>query len=497
MRSQRRLVSPLSDVNLSPNTFIGGVATSVPDKSTLALRLNISESNISYFAIVGNNIEASVNVNYVLSSFSEFSGIRSYIDKGKCTALGIPPSGYFGVLDSVEVMEFPVATYHGGRISNGVYTINSKLKTLYIPNVVNYGQDRNNNNLFWDGNYSEVTVYAHASMETINGGAEEGDLVYAKTRQVTVIYIQDFTAPNAINNLSIGTKYATALQLNFIPPSSVNGIYFYEVYVNGVYKDSILGSGGYITGLTPGNTYIIKIKAIDIYYNKSQFSNSVSETTNTTEPYTVGNIISYYKFNDSLVDAMSGHNGVGTAITYAAGKSGNAASFNGSTSIVKIQNDAFGIFGTTNFSMSCFVKLNSMPSSLFNTIMAIQKSTSAGTVDKSIKISPDGSVSFYAYSGSPKNATSAIGKVTINTWVHLCGTYDGVTLRLYINGVLEASIACSSTYNEVTPTLVFSQRGGAVAVNGLIDGASIWNKALSQNEITEVYNKQNSGFEII
>ena len=71
-------------------------------------------------------------------------------------------------------------------------------------------------------------------MQTINSGGVEGDLaLFDSLGTNSVVYVTNFTPPNPVINLSAGTIYNTAVQLNFTPPTSVNGVDFYEVYLNG------------------------------------------------------------------------------------------------------------------------------------------------------------------------------------------------------------------------------------------------------------------------
>lgn len=46
------------------------------------------------------------------------------------------------------------------------------------------------------------------------------------------------------------------------------------------------------------------------------------------------NLISYYKLDSNSNDSVGTNNGTDTSVSYVAGKIGNAASFNGSTSTI-------------------------------------------------------------------------------------------------------------------------------------------------------------------
>ena len=79
--------------------------------------------------------------------------------------------------------------------------------------------------------------------------------------------------------------------------------------------------------------------------------------------------------------------------------------------------------------------------------------------------------------------------VPLGVWTHLAVTYDGTTLRLYVNGVLRSSTAASGGIAASTAPLriggntVFSVPGTEYFA-GLIDEVRIYNRALSAAEIT-------------
>lgn len=73
----------------------------------------------------------------------------------------------------------------------------------------------------------------------------------------------------------------------------------------------------------------------------------------------------------------------------------------------------------------------------------------------------------------------------VNTWSHLCGTYDGSTARLYVNGRLLAS--GSKLYTTGSNYLYIAvQSTLAQYFNGKIDDVRIYNSALSATQIREI-----------
>jgi hypothetical protein len=82
--------------------------------------------------------------------------------------------------------------------------------------------------------------------------------------------------------------------------------------------------------------------------------------------------------------------------------------------------------------------------------------------------------------------------VPLNTWTHVAMTYDGTNLILYFNGSPEASAALTPG-PTITTTQPVRIGGGAPAGQlqyrfaGLIDEATLYNRALSGTEIAAIY----------
>ena len=84
------------------------------------------------------------------------------------------------------------------------------------------------------------------------------------------------------------------------------------------------------------------------------------------------------------------------------------------------------------------------------------------------------------------------GAPTDNVWTHVVMVYDaGVTngTKLYENGVLIDSATLSrGTISDRTTALTIGGREGSYNFAGLIDDVRIYNRSLSQADITELYN---------
>ena len=88
--------------------------------------------------------------------------------------------------------------------------------------------------------------------------------------------------------------------------------------------------------------------------------------------------------------------------------------------------------------------------------------------------------------------------IPLNEFTHVAGTYDGTTMRLYVNGVLDSSATTTLGPLQITSTPLIigsSQRNGVEQTffQGLVDEVEIFNRALSADEILAIYNAGSSG----
>ena len=216
-----------------------------------------------------------------------------------------------------------------------------------------------------------------------------------------------------------------------------------------------------------------------------------NQTTTPGVAVTVSNIaptglVAAYAFNEgtgtTTADATgTGHTGtIAGAAWSTAGRNGNALSFDGVNDWVSVA-DANDLDLTTGMTIEAWVR----PTALSGWNTVVLKEATANML----------AYGLYANDSSPWPAvTVRIGTaepsvpgtapVALNTWTHLAATYDGATLRLFVNGVQVGSRA--HTGNITASTRVLGIGGNSVwgeYFNGLIDDVRIYNRALSAAEI--------------
>lgn len=122
-------------------------------------------------------------------------------------------------------------------------------------------------------------------------------------------------------------------------------------------------------------------------------------------------------------------------------------------------------------------------------ILGVQEAPNHATRDRELWIDGAGKFTFYIYDGAAKLAISTTS-AALNTPVHIVATSDGSNIRLYINGVLEATTAAGNAYTGyTTPEFVIGsgQTSGSSSIPGAgwQNYAIVYNKALSAEEVKD------------
>ncbi len=74
-------------------------------------------------------------------------------------------------------------------------------------------------------------------------------------------------------------------------------------------------------------------------------------------------------------------------------------------------------------------------------------------------------------------------------WYHIVGMYDGKNIKLYVNAVLKNTLTVEGSMNSFDTDLFFGiQPNLGVPTPGTIDNVRIYNRALHEKEILEIFN---------
>jgi chitodextrinase len=234
------------------------------------------------------------------------------------------------------------------------------------------------------------------------------------------------------------------------------------------------------TALTAGSTYSYRVRATDAAGNLSGYSPVSSATTLAAST----GLVAAYGFNEgsgTTVSDASGNGNNGTvsgAIWSSSGKYGSALTFNGSSAVVTIGNAA-SLQLTTAMTLEAWVDPTVVNSAWRD---VIYKGNDNYFLEGTSQVSsvPGAGGTF----GTADDLTLGTAALPVNTWTHLASTYDGATLRLYVNGVQVDSLA--QTGNIVTSANPLQIGGDSLYGQyfaGMIDEVRIYNVALTAAQI--------------
>jgi PKD repeat protein len=248
------------------------------------------------------------------------------------------------------------------------------------------------------------------------------------------------------------------------------------------------GDGSTSTAANPSHTY----QSAGVYSSQLTVSDGTSQASSSVMTITVAGttngLVAAYGFEEgsgSVVSDTSGNGNTGTvtgATWSTAGRYGNALVFNGTNSLVTV-NDSAVLDLSAGMTLEAWINPTILNSQQWMSVIYKPVTTSA-TVDYVLQGS---SRSSEVPSAGVSVSTSNVSGPTIlplNTWSHLAGTYDGTTMRLYVNGVQVASQAQTGTIAASTQPLTIGANWA-----GLIDEVRIYNRALGATEVQADMNK--------
>ncbi len=178
------------------------------------------------------------------------------------------------------------------------------------------------------------------------------------------------------------------------------------------------------------------------------------------------------------------------------GKIGQALEFDGTDDYVLIQDSTD--LEPAKITVSAWFRLDSFPNS-FPRIL--QKDSFDPNWDTGYFIFVDDTASdhvkFRVLHTPTDNATAeSTTSISPGTWYHAVGTYDEQNVKIFVNGIEEASTPHTATISYSTEGLYIGNRPSLTRDwDGLIDDVRIYNRVLSQDEIKRLY-KIGSTFKI-
>jgi len=110
----------------------------------------------------------------------------------------------------------------------------------------------------------------------------------------------------------------------------------------------------------------------------------------------------------------------------------------------------------------------------------VERYVTVGPEAAVIRRNSDGRLHFYVTVGGAFSHIYVSNVLTEGEWHHVAGTWDGVTQILYLDGVEVARLTPTGVLTSGTMVRLSSPDGEPL--NGMLDDARIYNRALSQDE---------------
>jgi len=214
-------------------------------------------------------------------------------------------------------------------------------------------------------------------------------------------------------------------------------------------------------------------------------SNQATDTVVAAPPT---GLVAAYGFDEGLGSTTADQSGNGnlatlTNATWAgigAGKFGNALSFNGINASLSVA-DSNSLDLTNGMTLEAWVKPNA--GSGYRTAIVKEQPGNLvyGLYDNNDTSRPEAQVTV---GGTPRLLSGTAAVATTGVWTHLAATYDGTTLRLYVNGTQVSTLAIAGTI--LTSASQLKIGGNSIWgewFTGLIDEVRVYNRALTAAEI--------------
>lgn len=404
-------------------------------------------------------------VNNCGTTMSDFVGIGSVTAYGSYCAASPSPSAIIDVEPSPTASKTPAPAGSTTGVSSGTDTLGVNLQSQGIcqggfPIVLfsNQGRsDTNNFRIYRDGqplNYTFAGPFSRPPVTQMKDTGLNLSTTYA-------YYIQAVDGPLAGQRSNVSTVSTP----NNCP---VTGMNWFQRLVEGVYPKLITE----VYALDPpliDNGLVSEWKFDEVSGNIAVDSKGVSNGTATSAEIVDG------KFNKARQIGISNSNVI------AADKPAYASDYFTVAGWVKPQS-----FGVGNF-VSIFSRRDANNTAGLTLEYSGYEDAGNGQLQCVVFLvdSP----------GSTRVANTQNAKLTLNQWNHVACSYDGATVKVYINGTLAGSTVQSGKLKNGSGLEIKMGQNPfhpTNALNGTLDQMMYWNRALSDSEVSALANLTSS-----
>jgi len=277
-----------------------------------------------------------------------------------------------------------------------------------------------------------------------------------------------------------------------------------KFYVNGkLIGTHTIPSGTWVTG-TPSHNILLSQKTLSsLYYHGAGrffefcfFDNKVLSDDEFNKLYFVSNpypknneysifdsCVAFYDFKKDAKDVIGSNDGTVTGATLTTnhlGQANSAYSFDGVDDIITLTSTPI----SSNNAWSISVWVNGNADGSGTRFFTFGNSATDQAVFGNFE--PTGNISLDIWNRASVN-TSA-GVYSLGTWGHIVYTYDGAKgVKIYCNSIEVKSETIPNNLNIGSTLKQFGKSDGAVYYKGLLSIPIVFNKALSADEVKQLY----------
>lgn len=250
-------------------------------------------------------------------------------------------------------------------------------------------------------------------------------------------------------------------------------------------------------------------------FEKEQDSSGISDGIDTNGKLSQGyqhgsltrGLVAYYPMEESSSSVLhdgannnlgqiqpksSGNNTSVTDMWTSNSKVGNSClSFDGTDDRVDIGGDSIEFESGDPYTISAWVSFGDLTN--IQAVMAVDSSDGSNMIRMEYDTN-DGTLTSTHWDGSTSNIITYGSSVSTGTWYHVTQTYDGNTLKFYVDGVSQGT----SSTTSLAKTASYAQIGCRALpstveapLTGKVDDVRIYDRALSEPEVKALYNSGN------
>ncbi|SHH00907.1 Por secretion system C-terminal sorting domain-containing protein [Chryseobacterium oranimense] len=363
-------------------------------------------------------------------------------------------------------------SWNGLRVGDYVnYSWNANYGTFSAPNVPPLTNAQISPAAVWLGNTSNSTTTSLAT-QTKNGG-------------YGVFMWYDLHGTNETSQLSAGTQtlYGEQTVLSTALQSWTQGTNCDAPI--GLFTSNLTGTSAKLNWSAVGtSTYDVDYKPA----TSATWTNAATATTATS--VTISGLTANTEYDwrirtncsvkSTYMFAPRFNSGTGTAPSGSTSLSLDGSTESGAAGNLNLTGSALSLEGWIK--PSSFKSASPYISSLWGTEVSDSNSAFLRLGDANIA---NNKLQFVLSINNVQQKLTAATALNANTWYHVAATYDGSTMKIYINGVLDASKSQTGSVNSNGAFNVGYLYNTSRNFNGKVDEVRVWKRALSQTEISQ------------